>query len=141
MKLERKRDFVSRAIGIGKGRIVFNVNRLSEIKEAITKQDIKDLLKDGAIMIREIRGRAKVERRKRARGFGSIRKKVKNSKRKYIILTRKLRGHISQLRRKGEISEDSYSKSRKGIRASNFRSLSHLKEHLKEDLNSKQNDN
>ena len=44
MKLEGKKDLVARTLGVGKGRIVFNVQRLEEIKQAITKQDIKDLV-------------------------------------------------------------------------------------------------
>ena len=80
MKLENKKDLASRALGIGKNRIVFNSERLNEVKEAITKQDIKDLLASKAIMIREIKGRKKVERSKRRRGPGSIRKKVKVKK-------------------------------------------------------------
>ena len=73
MKLNRKKELVSRTIGVGKGRILFNKERLSEIKEAITKQDIRDLVESKAIMIREITGRRKVERRRTRRRIGSIR--------------------------------------------------------------------
>lgn len=43
MKLENKKDLASRALKVGKNRIAFNKSRLTEIKEAITKQDFKDL--------------------------------------------------------------------------------------------------
>ena len=42
-KLDRRKDLASRVLGVGKRRIIFDSSRLSEIKEAITKQDIKDL--------------------------------------------------------------------------------------------------
>ena len=53
MKLEKKKSLVVRTLGVGKARIVFNTQRLSEINEAITKQDIKDLHKSVAIIIIE----------------------------------------------------------------------------------------
>ena len=59
MKLDKK-QLVARTFNVGIDRIVFNKERLAEIKEAITKQDIRDLTKDGAITIREIKGRRKV---------------------------------------------------------------------------------
>ena len=132
MKLENKKELASRTLGIGKDRIIFNPSRLKEIKEAITKQDIKDLVSSNAILLKEIKGRKKVERRKTRRRAGSIRKKIKHGKRKYIILTRKFRSYLKQLRRKEEISEELYIKLRQEIRASMYKDLSHLKERLKE---------
>ena len=132
MKLENKKELASRTLGIGKDRITFNPSRLKEIKEAITKQDIKDLVSSNAILLKEIKGRKKVERRKTRRRAGSIRKKIKHGKRKYIILTRKFRSYLKQLRRKEEISEELYIKLRQEIRASMYKDLSHLKERLKE---------
>ena len=98
MKLERKKDLVTRTLNIGKSRIIFNNSRLTEIKEAITKQDIRDLVKDGAILIRPISGRRKIVRRKYRRSAGKVRMRVIDKKAKYIRITRKLRNYLSQLR-------------------------------------------
>ena len=117
---------------MGKGRIVLNSQRLSEIKEAITKQDIKDLHASGAILVAPIKGRKTIVRRKNRRRAGSVRKKVLNKKRNYISLTRKLRAHIKSLRNKNSISEDLYIKLRKEIRARSFRDLIHMKERIAE---------
>ena len=130
MKLENKRELASRALNIGKGRIVFNIQRLSEIKEAITKQDIRDLKESGAIFIKEEKGRRKIQRRKTRRRAGSIKKKVKGKKREYITITRKLRGHLAALKSQGRISNEHFSGLRKEIRAKNFKSLSHMKEKI-----------
>lgn len=130
MKLENKKELAARALNVGKNRVVFNIQRLSEIKEAITKQDIKDLKGSGAIFIKEEKGRRKVERRKTRRRAGSIKKKVKNSKRQYIILTRKLRAHLAKLKSEGRISREQFVQLRKEIKARNFRDLSHLKEKI-----------
>ena len=130
MKLERKKELAARALNISKKRIVFNNERLSEIKEAITKQDIKDLLASGAIFIKEISGRRKVEKRRNRRRGGSIKKKVVNKKREYMTLTRKLRSHLASLKSQEKISREDFTKLRKEIRAKQFRSLSHMKERL-----------
>jgi len=41
MKLDKKKNLAKRVLNVGKERIIFVKERLSEIKEAITKQDIK----------------------------------------------------------------------------------------------------
>ena len=132
MKLEKKRNLASRALKVGKNRIVFNTSRLKEIKEAITKQDIKDLKESGAIAVKEVKGRRKIVKRKTRRRFGSIKKKVKGGKRKYVILTRKLRAHLKYLKRNKKITQEEFIQLRKKIKNSAFRSLAHLNEYIKE---------
>jgi large subunit ribosomal protein L19e len=132
MKLEKKKELASRALLVGKNRIAFNINRLGEIKEAITKQDIKDLVADGAIIIKEIKGRRTIVKSTGRRRAGSIKKKIKPGKRAYIIRTRRMRSFLAQLRRKEKLSREAYLTLRKEIRASIFRDLSHLKERIKE---------
>ncbi|MDO8563733.1 MAG: 50S ribosomal protein L19e [Nanoarchaeota archaeon] len=130
MNIRKKKILAANTMGVGKDRIVFNVERLDEIKEAITKQDIRDLVSAGAIYVKDIKGRTAVVKRKTRRRAGSIRKKVKNSKTTYVIITRKLRGYISELRDQEKITEEQFWKLRKDIRARTFKSKSHLKEHL-----------
>src|SRR3989338_8658766 len=93
MNLKNKKELASRTFGIGKKRIVFIESRKYEIKDAITKQDIRDLVSSGAIIIKEIKGRKKVER-KRSRSAGNIRKIINKRKQEYVIMTRKLRNYI-----------------------------------------------
>ena len=130
MKLEKKKAFAARTLSVGKGRIVFNKNRLDEIKQAITKQDILDLKNAGVIIIKEKRGRKKVEKRSSRRRAGSIKKKVKHGKKEYVRRTRKFRAYLSMLKAKGKISKENYYSLRKEIKASSFRNLQHLKERI-----------
>ena len=130
MKLEKKKMLAARTLGVGKDRIIFNVHRVAEIKEAITKQDLRDLFASGAILIKEIKGAKKITKRRTRRKDGSIRKKVKNGKRRYIILTRKFRKHIAELKKREKISLEDYRIARKEIRAGIFKSREHLKEIL-----------
>jgi len=126
MQLRNKKELASKVLGVGKGRIVFTTESLAEIKEAITRQDIADLHKSGAIQIREVRGRKAIEKRKHRRGVGKIKNRAPNSKQKYVILTRKLRKVSHGLVRTNKISKDQYREIRKMIKASRFKSRRHL---------------
>ena len=130
MNLLKKKILASKVLGVGKSRVVFLNSRLNEIKEAITKQDIRDLKNEGAILIREIKGRSKAKKGFRRTGPGKVKKKVNKRKKRYMILTRKLRSHVSGLRSQGKISTEDYTDLRKKIRNSFFKSKSHLKEHI-----------
>jgi ribosomal protein L19E len=132
MNLLKKKMLAARTLKVGKERVVFNITRLDDIKEAITKQDILDLQKDRAISIKEIKGKRKLKKRKTRRRIGSIKKKVNSRKKDYIVLTRKLRRHILALKRKGEISNKEFIELRKEIRASSFKSLAQLKQRISE---------
>lgn len=130
MNLSKKKALAIRTLKVGKERIVFLNSRLDEIKEAITKQDIRDLTQEGAIIIKEIKGRKKVEKRTRKRGPGKIKKKVNTRKRDYVIMTRKLRKYVAGLLNHGSISKENSTEIRKKIRNKAFRSKAHLKDHI-----------
>ena len=131
MKLENKKGFIAKVLGVGKGRIILNNLRLAEIKEALTRQDIKDLFASGAISIREIKGRKMIVKRRTRRRYGSIKQPAVNKKRVYMIITRKLRAYISELLKGEKLTKEQYLGLRKEIRASNFKNKAHLKEVLK----------
>jgi len=128
MNLRKKKALAAKTLGVGIDRIVLNNERLSEIHELITRQDIRDLHVSGAIAIKLIKGRSKKQKRKTRRRYGSIKKKIKNGKTHYIRLTRKLRAYIEEMRKQNKITEEQYKTIRKQIKASVFRSKSHLKE-------------
>ncbi len=130
MQLNKKKELAARTLGVGKNRILFNMTRLDEIKEAITKQDIKDLAAEKAIMIKEITGRKKKVKRNTRRRGGSVKKKVNKRKREYMNITRKLRAYFSELRKQDKITDDEYWKLRKEIRAKSFKSKAHAKERI-----------
>ena len=132
MKLNKKKALIARITGIGKGRIAFDPERLGEIKDVLSRQDIRDLMASNVIMIKQIKGRRKKQRRKTRRRAGSIRKKPKLRKRKYIILTRKLRSYIAKLRKENKLAREHYYMLRKEIRAKLFKDKIHLKERINE---------
>ncbi len=130
MKLENKKELAARTLKIGKERIVFVSSRNKEIKEAITKQDMRDLVVDGAILIKEVKGRKKVVGRKNKRRDGKIKKSVNVRKKQYMIITRKLRGYIKNLKTQEKITREEFIEIRKKIRNKLFKSLAHLKEYI-----------
>ncbi|MEK6871295.1 MAG: 50S ribosomal protein L19e [Nanoarchaeota archaeon] len=130
MNLGKKKILAAKTLGVGKNRILFVHDALNEIKEAITKQDIKSLHEEGAIQIRPIRGRKKVKQRKRKVGWGKIKMNVRHRKRDYIILTRKLRAAVGFAKNAGTISKEMYYDIRKKIKNRHFKSGGHLKEYI-----------
>ncbi|MEM4625283.1 MAG: 50S ribosomal protein L19e [Candidatus Pacearchaeota archaeon] len=130
MNLKKKKDLAARTLKLGKERVILDPNRIDEIKEAITKQDIRDLVKDGAIRIAPKKGRKKKQKRKTRRRAGKIKIRVKKRKENYVKLTRKLRKYLKELRNQNKISRDKYYELRRRIKMKEFKSKRHLKESL-----------
>jgi large subunit ribosomal protein L19e len=128
-----KKELAKRTFKVGKDRIVFVRSRMDDINEAITKQDLRDLKEQGAIIIKEIKGRRKIKKKKR-RGQGSIKKRVKKRKKKYVRLVRKLRSYLALVKKQGNISKEDYKILRKKIRNSEFKSISSLKSYIKKEI-------
>src|SRR3989344_6116034 len=131
MNLGKKKALAAKTLKVGKNRIVFNVEALPEIKQAITKQDIISLKQDGMITIKPVKGRKTVVRRKTRRGPGKIKKTVNKRKREYVMITRKLRGYVKQLREIKSIDRETYKDLRKKIKMRIFKSQAALKDYLK----------
>ena len=130
MNLAKKKHLAAKTLKVGKNRIIFNQDSLNEIKEAITKQDIKTLFEEGIIGIKPIKGRRKLIKRTRRRGPGKIKMKINHRKQIYVKLVRKLRKYLKELKIKNEISWDLYKELRKKIKMKVFRSKAHLREYL-----------
>jgi len=143
MKLDNQKRLAAQILKCSEKKIRFDPDRLSDIKEAITKVDIKGLIKDKAI--RKVhakgvsRGRARkrlVQRRKgKQKGPGS-RKGGRSArfprKREWINKIRAQRGLLRKLKEKKIIDDklyrELYLKSKGGF----FRSRRHIKLYLEE---------
>jgi large subunit ribosomal protein L19e len=128
MNLGKKKALAARTFKVGLARIEFVKPRLEEIKEAITKQDIRDLYKDGAIKIKNIKGKRTIAGKKKKRTTGNVRKKVNVRKREYVIITRKLRRYLAGM--KDKMTDKERTDIRKKIRNRFFKSQSQLKAYL-----------
>ena len=130
MNLRKKKKLAAKTLGVGKNKIVFVKLRIDEIKDAITKQDIRDLYGGGAILIKQASGRKKVKKIRKRRSVGNIRKKIRNEKRKYIFLTRKLRNHLNEQNKIKKISREQIEEIKKKIKNKEFKNKSNFNEYL-----------
>ena len=127
MNLMKKKLLAARTLRVGKERIVFSQSRLNDIKESITKEDIRTLHKEGAILIKEISGRKKGKEKK---GKRIVKKKVNKRKQEYVKITRKLRKYLMEIKSKGKLSNEEIKDIRKKIRNRFFPSKASLREHI-----------
>jgi len=143
MKVNNQKRLAAQILKCSRKKIRFDPDSLSDIKEAITKADIRGLIKDK--IIRKVpargvsRGRARkrlVQRRKgKQKGAGS-RKGSRGArlprKREWINKIRAQRELIRELKEKkiidNQVYQDIYSRSKGGF----FRSRRHIKLYLEE---------
>tara|TARA_Y100000310_G_C20656568_1_gene802253 strand:+ start:612 stop:1052 length:441 start_codon:yes stop_codon:yes gene_type:complete len=126
-------------------RITFNTENLDEIKEAITKQDVKDLIKSKIITRKPVKNTSRGKARKlqiqkskgRRKGPGSRKGKASARLRPKLVWMRKVRVQrklLSTLKDKGVIDtkfyRELYLKSKGGF----FRSKRHMSLFIKETL-------
>ena len=126
-----QKKLASRMLNAGIGKIWFDPLRAEDIKQAITRADISDLIKDKAIRVKAGKKKTVHVKRKRKRKAGSRKMIVKNRKERYVNQIRKMRRYLHEISQKGEVSEDIKWKLRGLAKAGQFRSLKHLKEHIK----------
>ena len=141
--MDVQRRLAAQILKCGENRITFNHDRISEIKEAITKADIRQLINNGLILKRRLRNTSKFWARRRKeqkskskqKGPGS-RKGKKTArlppKRVWINKIRLQRKYLKSLMSGKSISSleyhDLYMKSKGGF----FRSIRHLKLYVQE---------
>ena len=143
MKLNVQKRLAAGVLGCSPKRIWLDPERLSDIKEAITKIDIKGLIKDKAIAKKPVksvsRARARVRQKQkrsgRRKGQGS-RKGSENARdaRKVVWINqaRAQRELLKKMKEKGlfttSVYRELYEKSKGGF----FRSRKHLKLYIEE---------
>tara|TARA_Y100000310_G_scaffold345598_1_gene467059 strand:- start:6848 stop:7309 length:462 start_codon:yes stop_codon:yes gene_type:complete len=143
MKLDTRKRTLASLFKISKKRIRFDTSRLEEIKEAITKRDLRSLVKDKAITISPERGVSRVRARKRAaqkrkgrqQGTGS-RKGRKTArlgrKEAWMIKIRVQREFLKELKKKSYLSASDYRNLYKMAKGGTFRSKRHIQLYIKE---------
>lgn len=143
MNLETQKRIAADIMKVGKTRVFFDPARLNEIKEAITRSDIRKLIMDLAIQAESKKGNSRFRIRKnllqkkkgRRSGQGSRKGKAsarKNKRQSWINGIRVQRAFLKKLRNKEMITKpayrDLYNKAKGGL----FRSKRHVKLYLEE---------
>lgn len=141
MSLEVQKKIASQLMKCGVSRVRFKDVKAAE--EALTRNDIRDLINNGKIIKIQKKGsskfrwRKKLEQKKKGRmqGFGS-RKGTRNArapeKKSWMETVRPLRKLLKNLRENDQITTPVYSKIYMRIKGGAFRSKSHLMLYLKE---------
>jgi len=143
MRLSSQRELSAQMLGAGKSKVWFDPERLSEIKEAITKGDIRSLIKKKVIQHRPELGSSRVRARKRLvqkrkgrqQGLGS-RKGSRGArltkKEAWMITVRGQRAFAQELKTKGLVDTKAYRDLYSKIKGGYFRNKRHIKLYLTE---------
>jgi len=138
MRFTIQRRLAADVLGCGLKRVWFDIERAEEIKESITKADIRRLISDGAIRekpvqsISRFRIRKKNEQKKKGRQRGHGRRKGKKTAREgkkelWVKKIRLQRTLIRTLKEKKLVSQKHYTELMKKAKGGFFRSKRHIK--------------
>ena len=141
--LNVQRRLAAQVLKCGKNRVRFSPNSLDDIKEAITKSDIRSLIHDGVISKKRLLNTSKFwaritkiqKSKSKRRGFGSRKGKKgarENTKISWIHRIRLQRSFIRTLNEKNMIESDAYHNLYRRGKGGFFRSLRHLKLYIQE---------
>lgn len=136
--LRPQKRMAAKALNVGENKIWFDPERANEIKEAITQQDIIDLIKDKAIKRKPHLGQKrragkinlKRKRKGRRRGPGHIRKTIGKSD--YMHRIRKLRSFLKSLRDMNKIDNAEYRRIYGLLKAGMFKNKQAVTEYINE---------
>ena len=143
MDIKIKRRIAADVLKVGRKRVVFDKDKLDDIKEAITKKDIRNLIGQKIIRARKKKGVSRFRARKtlvqkrkgRRTGMGS-RKGKKGArlsrKKQWMLSVRVQRGFIRILKDKDILIDSNYRNIYRKIKGGFFRSKRHIKLYLKE---------
>ena len=143
MNLKLQKRLASEVLKCSTKRVHFREEDIAEIKEAITRRDIKALADDGAILKKQEKGISRYRARKNQhqkrkglrKGLGSRKgsKKARSGdKRVWVNKIRVLRGFIRTLRDKEIVAKDIYKQLFSKVKGGFFRSKRHIKVFIEE---------
>lgn len=143
MNLNAQRRMAAEILKCGENRVYFDPYLIEDIKMAITREDIRNLVKEGVIQKRYEKGISKHrklerhERKKkgRARGLGK-RKGPKGArtpkKESWMKRIRPQRRELKKLRDRKQISVSTYRILYKNAKGGMFNSVAHLNRYIKD---------
>ncbi|MFH1664364.1 MAG: 50S ribosomal protein L19e [archaeon] len=144
MQLNKIRRMASGILKTGKTKIVFSEKDLSRIAESMTKEDVRQLIKEGIVKKRkdnyQSRARArklnekKVKGRKRGKGKRKGTKKARTNKKKtWIKKMRVQRRTLKELKKKIKMQKGEYGKIYKMIKGNYFKGKKYIEAMVKGD--------
>jgi large subunit ribosomal protein L19e len=142
VNIKKKRELVARILGVGANRVRFEPDKLDDITDSITREDLRSHVKRGTIWTTRVkgtsRGRARAKlviRRKSGLGPGSKKgKKTARTGKKsaYVTKVKSMRYHLKVLKDRNEINRQTYWSIYKKVNGGQVRSLSHMRDIVKQ---------
>jgi large subunit ribosomal protein L19e len=141
MNLSGQRRLAAAVMKVGQTRVKFNTEKLEDVSEALTKDDIRGLVKAGAIEKRPVtgisRGRArarklqKLKGRHKGAGVRKGRAKARTPKKlKWMGKIRAIRDELKKMREGKEITPTEYRVLYVQAKGNLFQSRRHLREQI-----------
>ena len=130
----------AKVLKVGTNKVRLNPENQERIVDAITKDDIRALIREGLIWAEPkkgaSRGRTRIRssiKKKRGRGSGS--KKGSSGarcpkKRLWITKVRATRNYLKKARERGDVNSESFNKLYLQIKGGQIKSVKHLKDHI-----------
>lgn len=141
MSLKSQRRLASAVMKIGEGRVWIDPERIDYVEAAITREEIRKLVREGVIKSLPEKGvcrvRARVLKKKRKKGLrrgpggksGSARSKI-SKKQAWINRIRPIRKRLSELKDTRAISESAYRKMYDMSESGVFKSKAELERYI-----------
>ena len=132
-----QKKLAAKVLKVGVSRIWIDPAKREDVEKAITKWDIRKLIKRGIIKALPSKLHKPKDRTKNKRGAGSRKGKkysIVPRKRKWIATIRPLRRFLKDLKSSGEIDNRTYRKMRLLTKGGVFRNRSHLRTYLEQHI-------
>jgi large subunit ribosomal protein L19e len=128
----------------GMGRVHIDPEAIEDVAEAVTRQDVRTLIKDGAITKKQVRGistgrlkklrEQKAKKRRKGHGSRKGRKYARTpKKREWIRTIRPLRQELRTMRDEGTITPTVYRRYYLKAKGGLYRSRAHLRSQMESD--------
>jgi|SRR3989344_815692 len=141
MDLYSQKRLAAKVAGVGVDKVTINTARVDEVKEAITKADVRALIKSGAITIEDVRTpsrfRAKQRRaqKKKGKGKGQGTKKGRQKARvgkTWMNKIRAMRLLLKDLKDQKKLTNETYRDLYLKAKGGFFRDMGHLRFYLEQ---------
>jgi len=133
--LTQQKRMASDILKVGESRLWINPDNLEDVKNAITRADIRKMVNHGYIKAKNEKIKMPKVKKKRRQGYGS-RKGAKGArlpkKEKWMNTVRPLRKMLKELKDQDKVDAKTYRKLYSQIKSGTFRSRSHFKVYLKQ---------
>ncbi|MBU5537197.1 MAG: 50S ribosomal protein L19e [Candidatus Aenigmatarchaeota archaeon] len=130
-----QKKLAAKVLKTGISKVWLNPEKMKDIEKAITKWDIRKLIKKGEIkaLPEKIKVRGKVKKRRRGPGSRKGKKySIISRKRRWISIVRPQRKMLRELKATGQLDNANYRKLYKLVKGGMFRSRAHLKLYIEQ---------